>query len=44
MLGAFLDRMTARRRLESALDESLVLFKGLVEYRDVETDALLADF
>ncbi len=44
MLGALIDRMTARRRLEGALEESLLHFKGLVEFRDVEPDALLADF
>jgi uncharacterized membrane protein len=44
VVGAFIDRLTARRRLESALDESLLHFKGLVEYRDVPKDELLADF
>lgn len=44
MLGALLDRMTARRRLVGALDESLLHFKGLVEFKDVEKDELLADF
>ena len=44
VVGAFIDRLTARRRLESALDESLLHFKGLVEYRDVPKDDLLADF
>jgi hypothetical protein len=43
-LGALLDRMTARRRLESALEESLVHFKGLVEFKDAGADAVLADF
>jgi uncharacterized membrane protein len=43
MLGALVDRLTVRRRLESALDDSLVHFKGLVEY-DRGPDALLADF
>lgn len=44
MLGALLDRMTARRRLVGALDDSLLHFKGLVEFKDVEKDDLLADF
>ncbi len=44
VLGAFVDRVTARRRLETALSESLIHFKGLVEYHDVEGDPLLADF
>jgi hypothetical protein len=43
-LGALIDRMTARRRLESALEESLVHFKGLVEFKDTASDAILADF
>ncbi len=44
IVGAFIDRITARRRLESALDESLLHFKGLVEFRDNPKDDLLADF
>jgi len=43
-LGALLDRVTARRRLVGALDDSLLHFKGLVEFKDVEKDALIADF
>ena len=43
-IGALIDRMTARRRLDSALADSLVHFKGLVEFKDCPTDALLADF
>ena len=44
-LGALIDRMTARRRLESALADSLVHFKGLVEFNGrSEDDELLADF
>ncbi len=43
-LGALLDRMTARRRLDRALVDSLVHFKGLVEFTDVPYDPLLADF
>jgi uncharacterized membrane protein len=33
-LGALLDRLRRGRRLASALDDALVHFKGLVEYRD----------
>lgn len=41
-LGGLLDRWQRGRRLSSALDDSLVHFKGLVEYqRDA---AVLADF
>jgi uncharacterized membrane protein len=40
-VGAIVDRLTARRKLGDALTESLVHFKGLVEYRP---DAALADF
>jgi hypothetical protein len=41
-LGTFLDRWQRGRRVASALDDSLVHFKGLVEYnRDA---AVLADF
>lgn len=43
-LGALIDRMTARRRLESALLDSLVHFKGLVEFKDAPADELIADF
>jgi hypothetical protein len=43
-IGALFDRITARRRLESRLADSLVHFKGLVEFDDGPTDALLADF
>ena len=45
VLGALIDRMTARRRLESALDDSLVHFKGLVEFRDeAAPEGVLSDF
>jgi hypothetical protein len=44
VLGALLDRVTARRRLEGKLADSLVHFKGLVEFKDCPQDALLADF
>jgi len=40
MLGSLLDRMTARRRLDSALGESLVHLKGLVEYQGGPEEAL----
>ncbi len=41
-IGSMLDRWRTGRRVASALDESLVHFKGLVEYkRDAE---VLADF
>jgi hypothetical protein len=41
-LGTMLDRWQRGRRVASALDDSLVHFKGLVEYR--RDDAVLADF
>jgi len=45
VLGALIDRMTARRRLDRALEDSLVHFKGLVEFKAVSApDELLADF
>jgi uncharacterized membrane protein len=45
VLGALIDRVTARRRLESALADSLVHFKGLVEFdAGAGRDDLLADF
>jgi len=43
LLGALYDRMTARRRLGAALGDSLVHFKGLVEF-NVNPDETLADF
>jgi hypothetical protein len=43
-LGALIDRMTVRRRLESALADSLVHFKGLVEFNGRTDDELLSDF
>ena len=42
-VGALIDRMTARRRLDRALIDSLVHFKGLVEFERAPGD-LLADF
>ncbi|MGC1380178.1 MAG: hypothetical protein WA814_04055 [Candidatus Baltobacteraceae bacterium] len=41
-LGGLLDRWQRGRRLASALDDSLVHFKGLVEYK--QDGAVLADF
>jgi hypothetical protein len=42
VVGAIVDRLTVRRRLETALDDSLIHFKGLVEY-DKGPDAILED-
>ena len=42
-LGALVDRLTARRRIEAALMDSLVHFKGLVEFGS-DKDAVLEDF
>jgi hypothetical protein len=44
MLGALIDRITARRRLDRALEDSLIHFKGLVEFAGTAHDELLADF
>jgi hypothetical protein len=44
VLGALLDRVTARRRLDRALEDSLVHFKGLVEFSGAGEGELLADF
>jgi hypothetical protein len=41
-LGTFLDRWQRGRRVANALDDSLVHFKGLVEYK--RDDPILADF
>jgi hypothetical protein len=41
-VGTFLQRWQQGRRVASALDDSLVHFKGLVEFR--RDDAILADF
>lgn len=43
-IGALIDRMTARRRLDRALGDSLVHFKGLVEFRTESSDEILRDF
>ncbi len=42
-IGSFVDRVTNRRRLTTALARSLEHFKGLVEFRAAD-DVLLADF
>ncbi len=42
-IGRLIDRITVRPKLEGALGESLVHFKGLCEY-DRGPDALLEDF
>jgi uncharacterized membrane protein len=41
-VGAFVDHLRHGRRLGRVLDDALVHFKGLVEYR--MTDAVLSDF
>lgn len=41
MLGALIDRLTARRKLDQALGDSLLHFKGLVEFRDATEDRLI---
>lgn len=43
VMGAFYDRMTVRRKLDSALGDSLLHFKGLVEFKTGSED-ILADF
>ncbi len=43
VVGAIFDRLTVRRRLETALDDSLIHFKGLVEY-EKGPEAILEDF
>jgi uncharacterized membrane protein len=43
ILGMVIDRLTRRRKLDAALSDALVHFKGLCEF-DREADALLADF
>ncbi|MBV9148910.1 MAG: hypothetical protein JO024_03530 [Candidatus Eremiobacteraeota bacterium] len=42
-LASLIDRVTARRKLATALADSLAHFKGLVEF-ERHPDALLADF
>lgn len=42
VVGAIVDRLTIRRRLDAALADSLLHFKGLVEYDN--RDRVLADF
>jgi hypothetical protein len=41
VIGALLDRITARRRLDAALGDSLVHFKGLVEFKTDGGEAIL---
>ncbi len=43
ILGALVDRISRRRKLEVALSDSLIHFKGLCEY-DRSPDAILDDF
>lgn len=43
VLGALIDRMTSRRKLDIALADALVHFKGLAEY-ERNPGALLEDF
>jgi hypothetical protein len=43
-LGVLYDGLRAGRKLATQLEESLVHFKHLAEYRPVEKDELLADF
>jgi uncharacterized membrane protein len=43
MLGALVDRFTRRRKLDIALNDSLIHFKGLCEF-DQSPDAILDDF
>jgi len=44
VVGALIDRLGPRRRLDRDLADSLAHFKGLVEFKDVPRDELLADF
>ena len=43
VIGALFDRLTRRRKLDIALNDSLIHFKGLVEY-DREPGGILDDF
>jgi uncharacterized membrane protein len=43
VLGALVDRFTRRRKLDIALNDSLIHFKGLCEF-DQSPDSLLDDF
>ncbi len=43
VLGALIDRLTRRRKLDIALNDSLIHFKGLCEF-DQSPDAILDDF
>jgi uncharacterized membrane protein len=40
-LGALLDRVTSRRKLDAALGDSLTHFKGLVEFKESSADGLI---
>ena len=42
-VGKVIDRLTRRRRLDAALNDALIHFKGLCEF-EREPDALLSDF
>ncbi|MBV8581229.1 MAG: SRPBCC family protein [Candidatus Eremiobacteraeota bacterium] len=42
-LGKLVDRLTRRRKLDVALNDSLIHFKGLCEF-DRDPEAMLADF
>lgn len=42
-LGRLIDRLTRRPKLDGALNDSLIHFKGLCEY-DTSPDAILVDF
>jgi uncharacterized membrane protein len=43
VIGALVDRLTRRRKLDVALNDSLIHFKGLCEF-DQSPDAILDDF
>ncbi len=43
-LGALIDRVTARRRLDALLEHSLTHFKGLIEFREQTPGDVLVDF
>ena len=43
VLGALIDRLTRRRKLDIALSDSLIHFKGLCEF-DSSPEAVLVDF
>ena len=41
MLGTLIDRMTVRRKLDMQLGDSLVHFKGLVEFKEASAEQLI---